>query len=82
MAPQNRAGRSYLAFAVLFLLVSVGAFARARIAAREHAVVFLPDKLGGAGDIWMWPGQAYFLSAFCAVVALWLIVRFFRSRTR
>jgi hypothetical protein len=82
MAQQNKARRSYLAFAVLFLLLSIGAFTRAWIAAHDRALVFLPDKLGGVGDTWMWPGQAYFLSAFCAVVAVWLLVRFVRSRSR
>ena len=81
MAHQSKPRRSYLAFAVLFLLLSVGAFARGWMAARDRTLVFLPDKLGGVGDTWMWPGQAYFLSAFCAAVALWLLVRFVRSRS-
>jgi hypothetical protein len=79
MAHDSKARRSYLVFAALFLILSLGAFARARMASRGHNVVSLPDKIGGL-DTWMWPGQAYFLSAFCAVVALWLIIRFFRSR--
>jgi hypothetical protein len=82
MADESKARRSYLAFAAVFLILSLGAFANARMASRDHTVVYMPDKIGGVGDTWMWPGQAYFLSAFCAVAALWLIVRFFRSRTR
>jgi hypothetical protein len=80
MVQSSKAGRWQLMFAAMFFALALAAFARARVAATGHTLVFLPDRFGGFGDTWTWPAQAYFLSAFCAVISIWLLVRFFRAR--
>jgi len=69
-----------LGFAVLLLVMAARYFVMARNAAASHTLAFLPDRLGGLGDTWMWPGQAYFFSALAGIAALWLLIRFFRRR--
>ena len=69
-----------LILALLLLVMAARYLAMARNAAANHTLAFLPDRLGGIGDTWMWPGQAYFFSALSAIAALWLLIRFFRRR--
>jgi len=69
-----------LFMAALFLIISVGLVVRARVAAGHQAVVSMPDDIGGVGDTWMWPGQAYLLAALCGAAGLWLLFRFLRDR--
>jgi hypothetical protein len=69
-----------LLIAALLLILSVRLFLGGRAAAAHHNVIFMPDPIGGVGDTWMWPGQAYFLSMLCGAAALWLLFRFVRDR--
>jgi hypothetical protein len=69
-----------LLIAALLLILSVRLLLGGRAAAAHHSVMFMPDRIGGVGDTWMWPGQAYFLSALCGAAALWLLFRFVRDR--
>ena len=83
MAELKKRRRWDLVAGVVFLFTMAAiSFDRARDAAAHHAVVFMPDRIGGVGDTWMSPGQAYFLSAFCALGAVWLLVRYLYDRTR
>ena len=66
--------------AVGFLLLAVANFIEARHAAARHTVVSLPDRIGGVGDTWMYPGQAYVLSVLCFVFALYSLIALMRSR--
>jgi hypothetical protein len=81
MAASNK-GRSLwlLFFAVFGLVMGVMAFAGARRAAAHHTVIFLPDDIGGVGDTWMWPGQAYTLSVFCLAFSVYVFVILLRGR--
>jgi hypothetical protein len=80
MARSTKAGFWKLFMTTLLLAMSVGLFFRARIAAARHSLVFMPDEVGGVGDTFMYPGQAYLLSGLCGGAALWLLYRFFRDR--
>jgi len=64
----------------LTLLVLATEYLVAARAAAGHNLVFVPDRIGGLGDIWMWPGQAYFFSGLCTIGAVWLIFCFLRPR--
>ena len=68
-----------LILAVVLLVLAAEYLVGARRAGRT--LVFVPDQIGGLGDTWMWPGQAYFFSGLCTVGAIWLLVRFLRRRT-
>lgn len=71
---------SKLLMAALLLALSVRLLLVGRAAAAHHSFIFMPDRIGGVGDTWMWPGQAYFLSALCGAAALWLLFRCVRDR--
>ena len=66
--------------ALLFIMAAVS-FDRGRDAAAHRTVAFMPDRIGGVGDTWMWPGQAYALAAFCAAGGVWLLISLLRDRS-
>jgi hypothetical protein len=80
MTRSTKASFGKLFATVLLLAMSVGLLVRARHADARHSVVFMPDDIGGAGDTFMYPGQAYLLAALCGAAAIWLLFRFFRDR--
>jgi hypothetical protein len=82
MSHLNKGGRWQLAFAVLLFIVAERSFFRARTAEANHTLVFFRDRIGGVGDSWMWPGQAYFVAAVCGIVGIWLLIRFFIPRAK
>ena len=65
--------------AVGFFLIAVANFVGARRAAAHHTVVSLPDRIGGVGDTWLYPRQAYVLSVLCLAFALYSLVALVRS---
>lgn len=82
MATSNKRRSLWLLYcAVVILLMGILAFARARVAAARHTVIFMPDRFGGVGDTWMWPGQSYVVSVVCLVFGLYLLVVFLRGRS-
>jgi hypothetical protein len=81
MASRKKGHTLWLLFmAVGFFLLAVANFVGARHAAAHHTVVSLPDRIGGVGDTWMYPGQAYILSVLCFAFALYSLIALVRSR--
>ena len=64
--------------AVLFFVMAVTNFLGARRAAVHRSVVFYPDRLGGLGDTWMWPGQSYLLAALCLGLSVYSLIALLR----
>jgi hypothetical protein len=68
----------FFPMAVLFLVMAVMNFVGARRAAVHRSVVFYPDRVGGLGDTWMWPGQSYLLAALCLGLSVYSFIALLR----